>query len=98
MMCAGFAAAIPGAGTPATGCNMNWNQWDVGSRTQWNITKDFYVGLDVLYSRLETATLGGTGSYVFTPSAALGKNAFIYNTANENNITTAFRVHRDIVP
>jgi hypothetical protein len=99
MMCAGFAAAIPGAGTPATGCNMNWNQWDIGTRSQWNITKDFYIGLDVIYSRLETATLGGTGSYTIAPSATLGKPLQAgYNTSNENAVTGAFRVHRDIVP
>ena len=26
-------------------------QWWVGSRTQWNVTKDFYMGVDVLYSK-----------------------------------------------
>ena len=98
MMCAGYAAAIPGAGTPATGCNMNWNQWNIGSRTQWNITKDFYVGVDVIYSKFDTATLGGTERYVFTPSAAVGKNPGIYITANQDAFTGTFRVHRDIVP
>ena len=51
---------------------MNFNQWDIGTRTQWNITKDFYIGLDVIYDKIQSATLGGTGSYVIAPSAALG--------------------------
>ena len=25
-------------------------------RTQWNVTKDFYMGLDVMYSKLQSAT------------------------------------------
>ena len=29
------------------GCDNNWNWWWVGTRTQWNVTKDFYMGLDV---------------------------------------------------
>ena len=49
------------------GCDMNWNQWWVGSRTQWNVTKDFYMGLDVAYVKFDTAQLpggvtGGTNS------------------------------------
>ena len=35
---------------------MNWKTWWVGTRTQWNITKDFYMGVDVLYSKLEGAS------------------------------------------
>ena len=31
--------------------------WWIGSRTQWNVTKDFYMGVDVLYSKLQTADL-----------------------------------------
>ena len=26
---------------------------------QWNVTKDFYVGLDVIYSKLNTASING---------------------------------------
>src|SRR5262249_24092236 len=42
--------------TVTNGCNGDWNTWWVGSRTQWNITKDFYMGLDVMYSKLQSAT------------------------------------------
>ena len=36
----------------ASGCDNNWQTWWIGSRTQWNVTKDFYMGVDVLYSKL----------------------------------------------
>ena len=35
------------------GCDNNWSSWYVGSRTQWNVTKDFYMGLDVAYLKIE---------------------------------------------
>ena len=35
--------------------DMNWSTWWLGSRTQWNVTKDFYMGLDVMYARLYSA-------------------------------------------
>ena len=38
------------------GCDPNWSSWAVGSRSQWNVTKDFYVGLDVIYLKLNTAS------------------------------------------
>ena len=25
------------------GCDQDWNTWWVGTRTQWNVTKDFYM-------------------------------------------------------
>ena len=41
------------------GCNNNWNWWWVGTRTQWNVTKDFYIGLDVAYTKIQSATVVG---------------------------------------
>ena len=39
--------------TRAATCD--WSTWWVGSRTQWNVTKDFYMGVDVMYSKLQSA-------------------------------------------
>src|SRR5262249_15598882 len=35
------------------GCDNNWTSWWIGSRTQWNVTKDFYMGLDVAYLKVD---------------------------------------------
>ena len=35
------------------GCDNNWKSWWVGSRTQWNVTKDFYMGLDAAYLKVD---------------------------------------------
>jgi Porin subfamily len=71
MACA-FATGS-GAGTTAVanpGCDNNWSTWWLGSRTQWNVTKDFYMGLDVMYSKLSSASLPGNTTTFTTPSAA----------------------------
>ena len=39
-------------------CSPNFSFWQVGSRTQWNVTKDFYMGVDVTYTHLNTAYQG----------------------------------------
>src|SRR4029079_16389318 len=44
-------------------CNNNWQTWQIGSRTQWNVTKDFYMGFDVVYYKLETASAGAVVTY-----------------------------------
>ena len=44
----------------------------VGTRTQWNVTKDFYMGLDVMYSKLESATTNVSptlGAQTFVPES-----------------------------
>ena len=48
MLCS-FIAGGNGAGTgnlavATPGCDNNWNTYWVGTRTQWNVTKDFYMG------------------------------------------------------
>ncbi len=39
----------------AIGCNNNWHYWNVGSRTQFNVDSQTYIGLDVIYTALDTA-------------------------------------------
>jgi hypothetical protein len=41
-------------------CNLNFSFYQIGSRTQWNVTKDFYLGVDVNYTHLNTAYKGTT--------------------------------------
>ena len=33
------------------GLRQQLEAWWIGSRTQWNVTKDFYMGLDVAYRK-----------------------------------------------
>ena len=44
---------------PPPGCDNDWSTWWLGSRTQWNVTKDFYMGVDVMYAKLFSASLPG---------------------------------------
>ena len=49
----GNGTIVGGLPVATAGCDMDWNTWWVGSRTQWNVTKDFYMGVDVMYSEAE---------------------------------------------
>jgi hypothetical protein len=89
----GTSASVPWAAT----CNPNWSTWNVGSRSQWDVTKGLYLGVDVLYTRLQSAQVNSTG--VFTTTGTNGaKPANTYTTSDQSAWTAAFRIHRDIVP
>jgi hypothetical protein len=83
------ATAIAGAG-----CNNNWSTWGIGSRTQWDISDRFYLGAEVLYQNLHSATLNSAG----TIAAPLAYGAATGNAANENNLMISVRAHRDFLP
>ncbi len=74
------------------GCDNNWQTWWIGSRTQWNVTKDFYMGVDVLYSKLIPADLN-------PPTPALNSLLSAGQTSSDiDNWMFRFRVHRDFYP
>jgi Porin subfamily len=77
-------------------CNNNFNYWTAGSRTQYNFTPWFYVGFDVIYQRLETASRGANVTY--TALANTAKPTAIYRITDQENYGLRIRVHRDIVP
>src|SRR5205085_281980 len=85
-----------GALTNVTACNNDWGTWNIGSRTQYNFTPAFYVGLDVIYSKLVTASAGGEAFY--TATANTEKPSSNYQINNIGNWAFRFRVHRDILP
>jgi Porin subfamily len=89
------AGLIPGTSGFGT-CSNNWNLWTVGSRTQYNFTPWFYVGFDVIYSKIETASNGAVVTY--TQLANTAKPTALYGVTNQDNYGLRIRVHRDIVP
>jgi len=99
---AGVLGVGTGAGTGTTalataGCDNDWNTWWVGTRTQWNVTKDFYMGLDVLYQKMQTAT--STTGFFTTATGPFGGGAVgPIRLDDQDNWQFRFRVHRDFYP
>jgi hypothetical protein len=83
------------------GCNGDWSTWWIGSRTQWNVTKDFYMGLDVMYSKLDSATAFNglaVGSGTTPVALAISPNLGALPATDPDNWSFRFRVHRDFYP
>jgi hypothetical protein len=87
--------ALPGTSNVAA-CNNNFNYWQIGSRTQYNFTPWFYVGFDVIYQKLETASRDAVVTYTALGGAA--KPTALYTVQDQDNYGLRIRVHRDIVP
>jgi hypothetical protein len=100
-LCTGLNTA-PLAGANV-GCDMDFQTWWAGTRTQWNVTKDFYMGLDVMYSKLQSANLGTglvtagvPGLLVANRSLLVGGGTAV--ATDQDNWSFRFRVHRDFYP
>ena len=75
------------------GLRQRLETWWLGSRTQWNVTKDFYMGFDVLYAKLDSAsTSNGLNTRQITSASG------VTNVADIDNWQFRFRVHRDFYP
>jgi hypothetical protein len=96
------AGAGVGTGAAATaGCNNNWSYWTAGSRLQWDVTKSFYIGVEALYMKLNSATTPG-GAF---PTAAAVSEGFSTcgtgsncSVANQSDWAFTIRMHKDFLP
>ena len=79
-------------------CNPDWSAWNIGSRSQWNITKDLYVGLDVIYMKLNSANSGNAGNTINLASQSGDKPVSVYTVGDQDTWAATWRIHRDIVP
>jgi len=86
------ASAFQGAAT----CDPDWSSWAIGSRSQWNVTKDLYIGLDVIYLKLNTANTNAANTAIFATSGA--KAPAVYFVQDMDAFAATWRIHRDIVP
>ena len=86
----GTLGATCGAGS------FDWSYYSISSRTQWNITKDFYVGLEGYYGHLNTMSKGQTVNYTQIAGTAQPSGLRVLN--DQNVWVYRMRVHRDIVP
>jgi hypothetical protein len=105
MICpVGFGGVNPGWGNMAlvpglSGCNPNYNTWQIGSRTMWNPHPQLDIGVEVIYTALNQSN---TGPVVLNPAGApnggLGAlNSGIYTFANSGVWSGLFRIQRNFL-
>jgi hypothetical protein len=92
--------AVGGAVTPpvtvasATNtCNPDFSWWQVGTRTQWNPHPDLDIGVDVLWTHLNTAYKGTA-----TLAANGARPAGPYVIDDQDVVSVMFRIQRNFLP
>jgi hypothetical protein len=92
-------ASVAAAGLINGKC-MDYSQWQIGTRTQWNPVSQLDVGVDVLYSKLNSALTGGFtgGGPVLTSTSALTGRPFNLSYADQDVWSVMFRVQRNFWP
>jgi hypothetical protein len=96
----GTGAGIGTAAVAAAGCNNNWSYWTVGSRLQWDVTKSFYIGVEALYMKLNSASapaFPGAVAAGFDGVSTCG-TAGNCTVSNESDWAFTVRVHKDFLP
>ena len=88
-------SAAGGSIFDVSNCDPNFSFGYIGTRTQWNVTSQFYMGIDVLYSKLYTAF---EGQAVYRAVGNTPRPPGVYAIQNQDNLAVTFRVHRDFLP
>ena len=84
-------------GFTPTNCSPNFSFWQIGSRTIWNPVPNLDLGLEVMYSRVQTAF---AGSVTTAANAALPATpaSTTFNVADQAVLSAIFRVQRNFWP
>lgn len=80
------------AGGVGNSCSPDFSFWQVGTRTQWNLDSSTYIGLDVNYTRLNTA-YQGVGTY-----NASGSKPTVTVVDDQDVWSAILRVQRSFYP
>ena len=93
--CGGIGAAGSITVALATNsCNPDFSWWQVGTRTQWNPHPDLDIGLDVLWTHLNTA-YKGTANF----AANGARPAITAATVDDQDVLSVyFRIQRNFLP
>jgi Porin subfamily len=92
-----------GTGT-GNSCSPNFSWWQVGTRTQWNPHPDLDIGVDVLWTHLNTAYKGlGNPTAVgvvngVSLSASGARPTAIATVEDQDVLSVLFRVQRNFLP
>ncbi len=98
-----------GVFSAAPGCDNNWSVWGFSTRLQWDITKSFYMGVEGLYTHMNTATSatgvvpGSTTTGLYPAMIAApgpgGPSAVAVGGSNvQNAFSVTWRMHKDFLP
>ena len=91
-----LAGAAPTGAAALAGCDPSYNLINVGARTIWNPAAQFDIGLEVMYSRVETKYDANQVGLNF--AGAGGRAPGLYAPSSENVFSGILRFQRNFWP
>ena len=114
LLCVGEGAGLHSGSLALAnpGCDNNFDIWTAGTRLQYDFTKTLYIGVDFLYSHLDSASLPGNvltpanSTALLPPTNDLACAGIASPTSNQpcahikdmNNLAVTLRMHKDFLP
>jgi len=96
MLCdAGAGLNTGSAAFAIAGCDMDWSIWGAGLRTEWAVSANFQIGLEVLYANLHSAVVPNNTA-LLTPGGT--KPTQVYNIDDQDQFAVRLRVNRNFYP
>jgi Porin subfamily len=98
------AGLCGGTAQVTAGCDNNWDIYGVGLRTEWAVSSTFSIGLEALYSHIDTATpVGGSITQANAnngkPGCTVGGlGSACYTADNLDNWALRLRINRNFYP
>ena len=74
LLCVGATGLLDPAGAGIR-CNNDWSAWNIGTRTQWEPVRGLIMGVDVIYMKLQTATIKNAAGNFGLVGNILGNSA-----------------------
>jgi hypothetical protein len=84
------------ANAQLAGVNNDWSMWVVGSRTQWDVSKQLSLGAEVSYGSIKTAC--GTGCVYGITTAGNGVPVSLWGVADQGEWSFRFRAMYNFLP
>jgi hypothetical protein len=95
------SGGIGSAAVAGTACNNNFSYWGAGSRLQWDVTKSFYIGVEALYMKLNSASAQASGIIPVNlglPAASTCSSGTSCVANNQSDWAFTIRMHKDFLP
>lgn len=87
---------VPGLAVDPVGCNPDYRVWSIGSRTIWNPVRNLDVGLEVMYTRIDSDM--GPGVFWKNAGATHGLSATDLRASDEGHFSGVLRLQRNFWP
>jgi hypothetical protein len=92
--CAGAAIGTGIKAGTVSNCNPDWSAWRLASRTMWNPVANLDVGLEIAYSKIDTAYAG----FATVANANHGLQSGTYAIEDQGAWSATLRVQRSFWP